>query len=60
MEHLKVGVYNTYISKIVNFSTDSKSNLITLNENLSRYAVQLDTIYYDFESYRLTSLSKIE
>jgi outer membrane protein OmpA-like peptidoglycan-associated protein len=51
---------STYISKTINFSTNTETYLITLNESLSRNAIQLNNIYYDFESYKLTSSAKTE
>jgi outer membrane protein OmpA-like peptidoglycan-associated protein len=51
---------SSYISKTIDFSTDTETYLITLNESLSRDAILLNNIYYDFESYKLTSLARKE
>lgn len=50
----------SYVSKTIDFSTNTETNLITLNESLSRNSIQLNNIYYDFESYKLTSSAKME
>jgi len=49
-----------YTSKTVDFSTHTDNYEITLNESLNRLSISLNNIYYEFNSYKLTTESKTE